>query len=510
MKQHLWKLLPLLLLPLLLTGCWQDEPPLSEENDLLQPIEELLETPGSKVILPDIFSLPYAPDQTLDPISCADGMQQVLSSLICEGLFRLNANLEPIPTLCQSYTYDAATLTYVFTLRSGITFSDGSPLTAADVKATLDRARKSQRYASRLSGISKLSTDAQAVIVTLSAPNSAFPALLDVPIVKNGTDFIPVGTGPYAFSKTDSDAFLVANKSWWQGSVCHPTDRIRLIEASNQDSLLYRFTSHDVQLITADLTGTNPITATGSISYQDVNTTILQYLGCNTRRAPFDNQAFRSALWKGINREHLVSAFLSGHGIASQFPISPVAEIYPEALEESYNSNVFRTAVQESGYTSSRKLSLLVNAENSFKISVARQIAADFTAGGVPTEVQVLPWSDYIAALASGKFDLYYGEVKLSADWNLSSLLGTGGSLNYGGWANPQTDQLLASLSASAQREVTAKQLCSHLKSQAPILPICFKSTSVLMQSDVLPDLESTVAEPFYNLKDCTIRLQNS
>ena len=75
------------------------------------------------------------------------------------------------------------------------------------------------------------------------------------------------------------------------------------------------------------------------------------------------------------------------------------------------------------------------------RVAMARQIAAAFTAAGAATETVELPWEEYTAALAAGRFDLYYGEVRLTADWDVSSLLATGGSLNYGGWSDPQCDQ---------------------------------------------------------------------
>ena len=121
--------------------------------------------------------------------------------------------------------------------------------------------------------------------------------------------------------------------------------------------------------------------------------------------------------------------------------------------------------------------------------------------------MRVLPWEEYMAALAAGDFDLYYGEVRLSADWNLSQLLSPGGALNYGGWSNPQTSQLIAALAAAEDRTAAARTLCAHLQSQAPILPLCFKSSSVLAQAGVLEGLQPTAAEPFYNLKDCVIHL---
>ena len=124
MKQRLPKFICLLLLPcLLLTGCWSEELP--EEEDFLPSGDLISETPSSNVILPEHLSLPYAPELTLDPLFCPDGMQQVVSSLICEGLFRVGPDLEPTPWLCESYTYAPDTFTYVFTLRNGVRFSDG-------------------------------------------------------------------------------------------------------------------------------------------------------------------------------------------------------------------------------------------------------------------------------------------------------------------------------------------------------------------------------------------------
>ena len=63
-------------------------------------------------------------------------------------------------------------------------------------------------------------------------------------------------------------------------------ERIGLSTAVDRESMLYQFTSHDVQLITADLTGASPIGATGNVIFQDADTTVLQYLGLNVRRAP--------------------------------------------------------------------------------------------------------------------------------------------------------------------------------------------------------------------------------
>ena len=506
MKKHLVFLLCALLCAGLLTGCWQAEPLEEESPELLQPSDAPEEDSGQS-LLPEQLALPYAPDRFLDPVTCPDGMQQVVASLLCEGLFRLGPDFEPQSWLCASYTANADFTSYTFVLREGVTFSDGSPLTAADVRATLDRARTSDRYRARLSGITAVSAGEGAVTVTLSSPNSGLPALLDIPILKSGTEAAPVGTGPYLLSQTESGAWLVANQAWWRGTR-QPTDRIALVEAADQDTMLYRFTSLDVQLITADLTGTSPISVTGNVSYQDTDTTVFQYIGCNTARQPLDDPAFRRALSIAANRGRIVSAFLSGHGDAAQFPLSPVSPLYPTELERSYSRDNLTAALDQSGYLGGRTLTLLVNSENSFKTSVANYLAESFTSAGIAVSVKVLPWAEYTAALEAGNFDLYYGEVRLSADWDLSALLSTGGALNYGGWSNETTDRLLTAFASAGDRATAMSALCRHLQEQAPIIPICFKSTSVLTQTGVLENLVSTAAEPFYGLTDCTVHLR--
>ena len=512
MKKRLRALAALLLPLLLLAGCWQEEPP--EEIDgtggmLLPPEEEPAEEKGTA--LPERFALPYMPGQSLDPVDCADGMQQVAASLLCEGLFRLDERFEPQLCLCAGYTRDETAVRYTFSLREGVQFSDGSPLTGRDVKASLDRARESARYGSRLSGIASVGARGNEVTVVLNRPNTGLPALLDIPIVKAGVQdaAAPVGTGPYFYAEEETGAYLIANQAWWRGE-SQPVERISLVEAADPAAMLYRFSSHEVQLITADLTGVLAVSTTGSVDCVDAETTVLQYVGCNASRAPLDSPALRRALSAGIDRANVAGAFLSGHGTAAGFPVSPAASLYPADLEEENSLDAFAAALAASGYVPERPLTLLVNEENSFKRAIAGYLAESWTAGGLPVEVRVLPWEEYAAALEAGDFDLYYGEVRLAADWNLSSLLEPGGALNYGRWSNPETSRLLAEFAGAEDRRAAMRALCTQLKGQMPILPVCFKSVSVLTEAEVVEGLAPTAAEPFYALGRCVIHLEGA
>lgn len=512
MKHFKKALISLLCAALLLSGCSSvpdpgDEELLPGQSDAESSASESAEAP---VVLPEELALPYYPDLSLDPITCPDGVQQTVAALLCEGLFELDEAFGPQPLLCSSYTCDPTGTIYTFTLRPGALFSDGSALTAADVADTLRRAQSSGRYGARLDDVTSIAAGDGTVTVTLSAPNTAFPALLDIPIVKSGTaDSVPVGTGPYSFVPGSGDASLIANPNWQGGQ--QPVDHIVLRAAEDPDVMLFQFASHETQLLTSDLTGSSPVSVTGSVQFYDADSTIFQYIGINIASPALSDAAVRQALNLGIDREQTVSAFLSGHAKAAQFPVSPASADYPGTLEKTYSYDAFQQAMTTAGRASGTDIPLrmIVNEESSFKVAAARHIASQLSAFDLKVDVHVLPWEEYTAALAARNFDLYYGEVKLTADWELSALLSTGGALNYGGYSDPTLDGLLAACRTSGDRSSALLAICRRLQAQAPILPVCFKTVSVLVQRGTVENLTPTAANPFYKLAECTVHLQH-
>ena len=121
---------------------------------------------------------------------------------------------------------------------------------------------------------------------------------------------------------------------------------------------------------------------------------------------------------------------------------------------------------------SGRRVTLIVNSENSYKLTAAQLVARQLEQAGLSVAVSSLPWTDYLSALANGWFDLYLGEVTLTADFDLTDLLSSGAPLNYSRWHNGEGDRLLqAFLSAPEdERQQTAADLCTHLTAQMPVL----------------------------------------
>lgn len=239
MKRRLAALLCALALSLSLAGCWSSD--VSDEgNDFWEepPEQEADNSPLTPITS---FALPYLQGVTLDPLTCPDGMQQVLGALLYEGLFALDESFAPQNVLCSRYERSDDGTSYTFYLRDDASFSDGSALTANDALATLRRAQQSERYSARFANVSSMRASGGALIVTLSRADSAFPALLDIPIVKAGSEksTVPLGTGPYLFVTDGNGAFLKRSADWHGGAL--PFERIELRAAKDTDTAAYLF-----------------------------------------------------------------------------------------------------------------------------------------------------------------------------------------------------------------------------------------------------------------------------
>ena len=108
-----------------------------------------------------------------------------------------------------------------------------------------------------------------------------------------------------------------------------------------------------------------------------------------------------------------------------------------------------------------RTLTLLVNSENTARVAAAERIAGQLRSTGLKITLEKLAFEDYTLALEQGQFDLYLGEVVLTADFDLSPLLLSGAALNYGRWSDTAVAPLQSMYRASqgTQRSINARML---------------------------------------------------
>ncbi len=450
------------------------------------------------------LTLAAYPAVSFHPVLSMNKANLTLAPLIYEGLFTVDSQFQAVPLLCDGYTVSEDRLTWTFTLRSGVTFSDGTPLTGETAAQALQTALDpASRYAGRLSCVQSIQSGDGQVIFTLNQPNSSLPLLLDIPLAL-GTGPRPVGTGPYLLTDSGGSLSLTARSDWWQSASSLPVQEIRLASLTKSDELVSAFNSGEVSLIDVDLTGNSELGSSGSYQVWDYPSTDLLYLGFNASQGLCRDPEVRRAVARAIDRSILADTIFARHAAASAIPVHPVSPLYNEELAKrlSYDPSILASLKLKG-----RSLTLLVNIENTAKSSAANEIARQLQEAGLRVTVERLPWEEYTSALAARDFDLYLGEVYLTPDFDLSALITPGGALNYGGWEDNIIPGLLSAFRTAEGdlQQSAAASLYRYLCQQVPIAPICFKNGSVLTQYGRLDQLNPTQYNVFYDLSQWTV-----
>lgn len=501
-------ILILLALSLLLTGCAGS----GERGAVSAPAEsspssaEEERPPQEEATVP--FTLAAYSAYSFHPALAANRANLTLSPLLYEGLFLVDERFQAVPVLCRSYFSSEDKLTWTFTLHTGVTFSDGTPLTALEAADALNLARSPQgRYAKRLADVVSITGDGQVLTVVLRRPNGSLPLLLDIPIALGEGDR-PAGTGPYVLAGGEENLFLIARTGWWQGKPV-PLNTIPLQAVSKSDELIYAFDAGDVSLVDVDLMATSAMGYGGNYQTWDYATAGLVYLGFNLQRGPCRSAEVRRCLARAVDRTAVVSTAYANHAVPAALPVHPNSPLYDPGTEERWAYAPEELASRlDSLRLGGQTLRLLVNTENIARTAAARLIAYQLEAAGLTVELHQLPFEDFTAALSQGDFDLYLAEVVLTADFDLTALLASGGALNYGGWQDSETDALITTLrtAADGDRPQAAAQLFVRLEEQLPMLPLCFKNGSVLTQWGRLSGLNPIRGNAFYQMENWSIQ----
>ena len=382
------------------------------------------------------LSLAYYANRSLNPFKCTDYTNRVLMPLIYQGLFTVNRDYEVSPLLCKRYSVTADLMTYTFTVDERATYSDGVPVTSEDVVESLKTAKKSTYYSGRFRLVKSISVTEEGLVqVKLSKPCENLPLLLDIPIVKAAEvdEALPLGTGPYILGGTEESRMLARRSGWWCKSkdLLITAERIPLVGADSTATIRDAFEFENVGVVCTDPGSDRYVEYRCDYELWDCESGIFLYLGVNSDSSVFKKKEVRQAISKGIDRDYLVDHYYRGFAMAAELPASPNSPYYTPTLAQNYAYD----ALSYQSIMSSAKnktVRLLVNKSDSLRVKVAQEIGRMLASSGMIVDVVSLPNDDYKLALEEGKFDLYLGQTKLSANMDLSAFFSANGTLNYG------------------------------------------------------------------------------
>lgn len=477
----------------------------------------------------DVFSLNYDPEYGLNPILSTSVENRKLIPLIYDSMIQLDGSFQPVPGLFTDWSSEDG-INWVFHLAEGHSFHDGNAITANDAMQTLQRAATGGAYAARLTGIVQMSAPEQNTLeVTLGAADYLFPTRLgNIPVLEAGTTEAdnPVGSGMYQVEWGDTPKLTVY--AGYPGGDALALDTIYLKSYDSVAALLSGYEDGLVDLVCNDPLGTDGLGYSSSNEFRAVDTTNMHYLGFNAQHAFGSSAACRSALVCAMDREMVVKDALGSNASPTVLPVNPACAWYNSELASKYacDAAAARKALKKAGVEdfdedgqlemeitgveTELSLDFIVCSDSASKVSAARVVRQCLETLGFTVELRELSWEEYCTALEEGDFDLYYGEVKLTPDFDISSLVGGGGSLNYGKISDASFGTYVEALRSApeGERQEKADAYFQYLLDSAPILPICFEKQQVISHRGVISGLDPVVDNVFYHFSDWKVKLK--
>ncbi len=517
------KIVPALLCAALLAGSLAGCSGQDEEQKLPEVTSSGAERPGVYAV-DDKFTLNSDREVSFNPFTTNNAANILCTQVMYDCLFDVGPDFAFTGDLVKEWKSDDGKSWY-FYVDTSVKFWDGTTLTAADASYSIQRAMRSPQFQSRLSGIIGVSAvDESLFVINLYQADMLFPTMLDIPVIKSGSvgEFVPMGTGPYTIN--EECTMLTAFPDYrYADSI--PIDKIYLKEYKQTDEIITAFENSEIDMVTNDPTGSYNLGYGSANEIRSYPTSNMHYIGFNSKGRIFSSAPARRAMTYIIDRERIVSDVLNGAGSAAALPMNPASQYYNEAYSDvlsysvakseealdaaniqDYDNDGFRE-VMFTGIPIESDLNFIVAADSAMKVSAARMIAANMEALGIKVHLKELAWNDYVNALTSGDFDMYYAETKLTGSFSIRPLVLKNGILNYGGFADAVLEEYVEAYMAAPDdtRQRAADMMFKTLTDIAPIVPICFEKQQVITHRGIISGMQPSQYNVFRNFNQWRI-----
>lgn len=452
------------------------------------------------------FGIAYQREYGYDPYNCESLNNRVLFSLIYEPLFAVTKDFRAVGILAAAWSVSEDGLVTTVCLRPDVRFHNGQTMTAQDVIDSLACARGSFYYGARFRNIVKSEIVGDYTIrFTTAQAYECLPMLLDFPIIPAGSleeEEHPAGTGPYVYAESK----LVRNADWWQsGPALVEYPEISITDAESTPDIRDQFEYENVNLVLTDPNSTAFSGFHNDYELWDESTTIMQYIGYNIGDKVFSNYGLRSAITFAIDREKIAKERFGGFAQAAVLPCTPTANFYDSHLAASFSYDIPRfyqqlenAAVKDMdhdeildlyvpslGYNVQVSGTMIVCSSSYQRVQAATDIVTALNMMGFNLELKTMEYSEYRSALQAGNFDLYYGEVRLSNNFDLTSFFTYGHSLCFGELSDSTMQGMCSLMLANTGNSYN---LYKRILERGYITPVLFKSHAAFTTRGVVTE----------------------
>jgi peptide/nickel transport system substrate-binding protein len=427
---------------------------------------------------------------TLDPRLSKNTSGFRVKELAFNGLVAINPDFSPVPDLAEKWD-NPDPRTWVFHLRPGVRFHDGSELTANDVKYTyesvLDQAFNSPVRAFYLSVDKVDATDKNTLTFTLKSPFAPFLSYMDLGIVPqaSGTkpDFgnKPIGTGPYKVDtwNTGDSIDLSAFDNFYGGRA--NLDRVRLKVVPDNSARVVALESGDLDFVQSPLSpqDVSRVQSGGKLKVDRTPAAGYTYVNLNTADPILSDKKVRQALSHLVNKQQIIDTIYKGIGKPANGPIVPGMWAYsPDIPSYDYSPDKAKQLLDEAGWNAGsdgvrtkdgQKLSLVVrtHSEDPDRKQLIQVLQSEFQNVGIDASTNTVEFPAFFQDVQDGKYQVgVIGWLNLSdPDRATFRQFTIDGPANYGKYKNDQVDSLLKEARTTLDQN-TAKGLYTNAVKQ--------------------------------------------
>ncbi|KAF2420242.1 ABC transporter substrate-binding protein [Microbacterium sp. B35-30] len=362
--------------------------------------------------------------------TAGSALDQILVDNIYQGLVARTPEQDIVPALASDWTVSPDGLTYTFTLREGVTFHDGQPLTPQDVVWSLTTRRDTPgwRDSARLANVTSIAAEGQDVSLTLSAPDSTLLWNLTgrAGIVLKEGDTVDYktkanGTGPFVLAnwrQGDSITFT-RNDAYW-GDAAAAAEVVFDYIPDNQAALNAALGGEIDVLTGFDANLQEQVEANGDFALELGQSTDKGTLAFNQTSGPLADKRVRQAIRQAIDHDAIIEALASG-----QTQYGPIPELDPgyEDLSDvaPYDPEAARELLAEADV---EDLELTLTIPSFYSTTIPQILVSDLDEVGITLDVNSVDFTTWLT------------DVYTNKDYELSFVLHTE-ARDFENWADP-------------------------------------------------------------------------
>ncbi|WP_010694605.1 ABC transporter substrate-binding protein [Saccharopolyspora spinosa] len=423
-------------------------------------------------------------------------------------LANLNAQLfkdydhKVVPALAESLTRSADGKTATVTLRKGLKFSDGTPITPEDVVFSIEQAKAGSAYGSLYKEIitSEKASGEDKVDLTLVRPTPNLEALLSFPRAaiipanfggKSKSEYLqkPVGTGPYMFISRQPGVSiqLKKNPNYWDSGKPY-IDTLDFQVFNNNNALTSAFQAKTVQAIPfapeasiPSLTGANIVNTAAAAT---------EMFFINGRTGPLSDVKVRQAISMAIDREAIVKG-LRGPGdkpTATFVPASVLGSAHPAPVKGG-DIEAAKQLLAASSYKDGATIKVIYPTGDDTLANTVQAMQAEVAKIGIKFDLQALDQGAWVNDVLGGKYELAYQNISANgttADTTMQFFIASGAY--GGGWSTDVAKSALTKYQTAtdaAGQAAALDEFQNWLSAELPVIPTVWLRPSLVLKGSV-------------------------